>query len=69
MANAPIIYEYRPVVYEYGPESATVTPGGIFGGSSAPPLGLQSGQGTPGAPHLQAREVAKLHEGQLVRNN
>jgi hypothetical protein len=32
-----------------------VSPGGIFGGSSGPPLGLQSGHGIPGAPHLQAR--------------
>jgi hypothetical protein len=32
-----------------------LSPGGIFGGSSGPPLGLQPGQGMPGAPHLQAR--------------
>jgi hypothetical protein len=40
-----------------------MNPGGIFGCSSGPPHGLQSGHGIPGAPHWQARGDTPMFEG------
>jgi len=51
------------------PSISILNPGGILGGSSGPPLGLQSGQGMPGAPQRHGREVAPLSQAQLHKRD
>ena len=51
---APPVRNTRSKRDSAGPRRISIRgPGGISGGSSGPPLGLQYLQGTPGAPHSQ----------------